>query len=269
MIKGLDIDAASLSRIDQIIGLEEERFDNLVRVSGLRPERDFIGCDLGGVNFLDSDLSNFNFSGCNLEKANLSNANIDTLLVDDAYVRGATWPPTHDDLDIDDFIYNFTNAKLNNKINYKDNRDILFQFIEITLHGSDFNEDPDSIIYLKSHLNFSPEMLIDMGLAFYPALFERVFSARHYSPIAYSRITSKKRYVKIFNTKPTIANGRSMALTLGEFAFLLKKPIFRNLSVSRARIIDRIDEWIDLELNDAKCDWKLDTNTLRLVPNIK
>jgi formylglycine-generating enzyme required for sulfatase activity len=60
--------------IDAILATESDSFVDLVRVSGLKPDRAFRGADLRGTDFGDAELSGFNFMGADLRGADLSRA---------------------------------------------------------------------------------------------------------------------------------------------------------------------------------------------------
>ncbi len=71
--------------IQSVFASREFRFDKLVAIAGLDPERDFVHTDLRGLNFCRADLRGFDFTGSDLrDVAKDRDTNIDpsTILID-------------------------------------------------------------------------------------------------------------------------------------------------------------------------------------------
>ncbi len=60
--------------IFKVLETNDRSFRNLVRVAGLRPDRDLVGADLRRVDFGADDFSGFDFAGTDIAGANLAGA---------------------------------------------------------------------------------------------------------------------------------------------------------------------------------------------------
>lgn len=84
-------------RIGLIADSADTSFSALVRVSGLRPGKDFKSADLAGVDFGPSDLSGYDFTNANLANANLRHVrNLEAAELAGANLEGAQLPEEKD-----------------------------------------------------------------------------------------------------------------------------------------------------------------------------
>ena len=80
--------------VTRIVGAETNDFEELTKMAGLDPAKDFRGADLRGVDFGKADLTGYDFSGADLRGANFSDAKIEAAILTGSLLGGETAPPS-------------------------------------------------------------------------------------------------------------------------------------------------------------------------------
>ena len=78
-----------LKKMNEVLLVETDDFEELARFAGLNPGRDFREVCLEGIDLSGYDLSAFDFFGSDLRKANLSNATVHKAAISSAILTGA------------------------------------------------------------------------------------------------------------------------------------------------------------------------------------
>ncbi|MFV1492857.1 pentapeptide repeat-containing protein [Phaeobacter sp. JH18-32] len=89
----MKVDARSEEAIDAVVTSPEDRFDILVKLSGLNPERDLRAADLSGADFRKSELTDFDFSFANLSGCIWDTKSLKSLKNFRYSLRGSGFPP--------------------------------------------------------------------------------------------------------------------------------------------------------------------------------
>lgn len=70
---------AILARIGRVAAASSSDFCELVKISGLQPDKDFVDADLTGIDFSGVDLRGFNLKGCLVSRGALSHRDLTDL----------------------------------------------------------------------------------------------------------------------------------------------------------------------------------------------
>lgn len=83
--------------LDSLAQDSSASFSEISKNADLRPDRDFIGADLRGVDFTDSDLTGFNFTDADLSTSILGNADISLAITKNTKLPALNVPASHPD----------------------------------------------------------------------------------------------------------------------------------------------------------------------------